>query len=71
MNDDIIDSFIGAYKSGALDNYQEKNSPRKIDQFYHEKTDLESFQTPSTDKTNTQMPQNQWNNLMSRFSSAN
>lgn len=71
MNDEIIDSFIGAYKSGALDNYQEKNSPRKIDQFNHMKTDLQGFPTPSMDKTNTKMPQNQWNNLMSRFSSAN
>lgn len=53
MNDEIIDSFIGAFKSGALDNYQEKSSPRKIDQFYHEKTDIESFPSSTTDKTNS------------------
>lgn len=40
MND-IIDSFIGAYKSGALDNYQEKGEPRKMDDFYNCRTDLE------------------------------
>lgn len=55
MND-IIDSFIGAYKSGALDDYQEKKEPRKMDDFYNYRVDLEhapKFSTASTESTPT------------------
>ena len=76
MND-IIDSFIGAYKSGALDNYQEKGEPRKMDDFYNYRVDLEhapKFTTTSNSTQNTSAtstPQrSSWNNITGKFSSA-
>lgn len=45
MND-IIDKFVGAYKEGALDNYQEKVEPRSLKSYFNSNSsDLESSQT--------------------------
>ena len=69
MND-IIDSFIGAYKSGALDDYQEKKEPRKMDDFYNYSVDLEKAPKFSTASTGSSQAQTSWNNIRSKFSSA-
>lgn len=68
MND-IIDSFIGAYKSGALDDYQEKKEPRKMDDFYNYKVDLENAPKFSSAANDSRSTQSSWDNIKGKISS--
>jgi len=44
MND-IIDNFVNAYKSGSLDNYQTKQEPRSMNNYFNSMDDLEQIPT--------------------------
>ena len=51
MND-IIDNFVSAYKQGNLENYQTKQEPKSMNNYFNSVDDLEQIPDFSTKSSN-------------------